>query len=265
MSEIDTSIFLIVPCFNEEKRMDIEKFRKLLRQYENLEIVFVDDGSSDATPKIMSEFQKEFENATAIRLSENIGKANALRFGMNHVITLMNNNIESSWIGFTDSDAQISFVDVASALEKVWENSNVDEVHSVFATRPRSLETPRFRKIVGLLIARFLRLGFKMDLPEDSQCGLKFFRLNKLLEESIQQKFETKWFFELELCLRFIRASFYPKVLEIPLTSLGDSVDSKVRLSSVVSIMRELLHIKWLQLNILLGIYSLRSGKSCKD
>jgi dolichol-phosphate mannosyltransferase len=49
-------VLLVVPCFNEENRFDENYWKRLANLGENVEIVFVDDGSTDSTSKMLSDF-----------------------------------------------------------------------------------------------------------------------------------------------------------------------------------------------------------------
>ena len=66
------SISIIFPAFNEEKRLndcfqDIEKFLKNSK-IENLEFIFVDDGSLDNTPIMIKQFIENKNNFKLIKL-----------------------------------------------------------------------------------------------------------------------------------------------------------------------------------------------------
>ncbi len=85
------NIYYILPCFNEESVIPETARRlkeKLLAQKESgragqdSRIVFVDDGSSDNTWKLISKLHKEDPVVSGIRLSRNRGQQNALLAGM---------------------------------------------------------------------------------------------------------------------------------------------------------------------------------------
>jgi len=69
-------ISIVVPCLNEQEVLR-ETNRRLLAVLEQLplkfEIVYVDDGSSDATPDILREFQALDERIRVVRFSRNFG------------------------------------------------------------------------------------------------------------------------------------------------------------------------------------------------
>lgn len=80
-----TLVSLVVPVFNEEKAIpifltEISKNQQLATY--RLEIVFVNDGSSDQTEQLISELARQDERVIAINFSRNFGKEAALLAGL---------------------------------------------------------------------------------------------------------------------------------------------------------------------------------------
>jgi cellulose synthase/poly-beta-1,6-N-acetylglucosamine synthase-like glycosyltransferase/spore germination protein YaaH/peptidoglycan/xylan/chitin deacetylase (PgdA/CDA1 family) len=76
-------VSIIVPAFNEEVNA-VKSLHNLLQCiYPNFEIIFVDDGSSDATYRNV---KQAFEGNSAVKVftKQNGGKASALNFGIGH-------------------------------------------------------------------------------------------------------------------------------------------------------------------------------------
>ncbi len=80
-------ISLVVPCFNEEDTIqlfyDSVRNYTLLSEYE-IEIVFVNDGSSDGTESILDLLSVKDELVKVIHFSRNFGKEPALFAGLDH-------------------------------------------------------------------------------------------------------------------------------------------------------------------------------------
>ncbi len=84
-------LYIVVPCFNEEAALP-ETARRLLYRLEELQgagavgtdsrIVFVDDGSKDATWKTVMELHRQDRRFLGLKLSRNRGQQNALLAGL---------------------------------------------------------------------------------------------------------------------------------------------------------------------------------------
>jgi dolichol-phosphate mannosyltransferase len=77
----------VVPCANEQEVLH-ETNRRLVSLLESLpmdfEIVYVDDGSSDATPIILQELQAADDRLRVVRLSRNFGHQVAITAGLEY-------------------------------------------------------------------------------------------------------------------------------------------------------------------------------------
>ena len=79
----EPSVSVIVPAYNEEMVIEATLRSLLASDYENFEIIVVDDGSMDRTSEVVRE---KFGNEPRVRLftEPNAGKANALNFGLRY-------------------------------------------------------------------------------------------------------------------------------------------------------------------------------------
>lgn len=81
-------VSVLTPCFNGEKYV-YRYFDALLKQtYDNFEIIFVDDGSTDKTSEIVKEYIKWFEKRNVelkYIYQKNGGQAAAINNGLKHV------------------------------------------------------------------------------------------------------------------------------------------------------------------------------------
>ena len=78
-------ISIVVPVFNEEENLpelysELEKILKKLNK--SYEIIFVDDGSTDNSFKVLNEIKKKDRNVKIIKLRRNFGKSTALSIGL---------------------------------------------------------------------------------------------------------------------------------------------------------------------------------------
>lgn len=94
---------IIIPCYNEEET--IHPFLTATKEVENelsnelvFEYLFVNDGSKDATLKILREVSRDFDNVHYLSFSRNFGKEAALLAGLEHakgdLITMMDVDLQ---------------------------------------------------------------------------------------------------------------------------------------------------------------------------
>jgi glycosyltransferase involved in cell wall biosynthesis len=78
-------ISLVVPVFNEEDAIPVfyQAAKETLSEYD-LEIVFINDGSTDATEQIINALAKADPGVNAINFIRNFGKEPALLAGLEY-------------------------------------------------------------------------------------------------------------------------------------------------------------------------------------
>jgi len=77
-------ISIIIPVYNEVESLEIlhnEILAVASEHHLNLEILFVDDGSSDGSWKTIKKLSEKHSNTKGIRFRRNFGKAAALSAG----------------------------------------------------------------------------------------------------------------------------------------------------------------------------------------
>ena len=94
MSDAGKRICLVIPCYNEEQRLDIDEYRKFSGR---MKFLFVNDGSNDGTLSLLEKEASGF--ASVLNLEVNSGKAEAVRHGMMHLKTMPSFN-EIEFAGF---------------------------------------------------------------------------------------------------------------------------------------------------------------------
>ena len=140
-----TKLFLLVPCFNEEKALPItagalkgkmEELYKAEKISGDSRIVFIDDGSRDETPNIIKALNKESKLFTGIFLSRNKGHQNALLCGLHYAADKCDCAIS------LDCDLQ----DDINAIDKMLDsfNNGNDVVYGVRSSRKKDSFFKRF-------------------------------------------------------------------------------------------------------------------------
>src|SRR5436305_927555 len=91
---------VVVPCYNEEARLDVAAFRAFAAQNDDVSLLFVDDGSSDRTRDVLASLmQSEQGRFSILQLPENLGKAEAVRHGLRAACEQ-----RPTYVGFWDAD-----------------------------------------------------------------------------------------------------------------------------------------------------------------
>ncbi|TWH48278.1 glycosyltransferase family 2 protein [Sporomusa sp. KB1] len=87
MGVINTLISIVVPVYNEQENID-NFYSEVVKHMEQLaycfEIIFVDDGSSDATPLILERLATGDKRVRALIMARNFGHQVALTCGLDH-------------------------------------------------------------------------------------------------------------------------------------------------------------------------------------
>ena len=79
------SVSLIIPCYNEEESIPLflETIRPIAdREPYRFEFIFINDGSSDATPEVLRAEHAKDRRVKIINLSRNFGKEHAMAAGV---------------------------------------------------------------------------------------------------------------------------------------------------------------------------------------
>lgn len=137
MRNPDYKVALIVPVYNEHET--VETFvktvnEKLAPELEHIEIVFIDDGSSDNTVELIEKLQENDKKISLIRLSRNFGKEAAMSAALDLV--------QSDAIVPIDVDLQDPPELVLNFI-RIWRDEGIDTVYGVRKDRSSDTSTKR--------------------------------------------------------------------------------------------------------------------------
>jgi dolichyl-phosphate beta-glucosyltransferase len=246
-NKIDCNVSVVVPCYNEAKRLDRLRFRAYLTKAASVRLVFVDDGSKDETVKVLEEICSGFEDRTCIvRCAVNGGKAEAVRFGLLHVLREYN----QEFVGFWDADLATPLNAIDCFLEVFNAHPKID---MVFGSRVKLLgrnvkRDPR-RHYIGRVFATVVSSILLLPIY-DTQCGAKLFRVSSGIESLLKDPFISKWVFDVEILARYRRAygndprELEQMIYEYPLDSWEDVAGSKLRPSDFLTAFVDILKIR---------------------
>ena len=234
---------IVVPCYNEMDRIQLSEFNKFLNANDSVHIFFVNDGSTDGTQQVLADFVKNNpERSQVINLSENHGKAEAVRQGINTMLKAS----KYQFVGYWDADLATPLTEIKIFLEKFQTNN---ELNAVCGSRMRRLGSSIRRSIYRHYFGRVFAtiVSNILNIPVyDTQCGAKIFRV-EFAKMIFSDYFLSRWFFDVELFARSIelfgRKKTIESIFEMPLTQWHDQGLSKVSWLSMFQTPFELLRI----------------------
>jgi dolichyl-phosphate beta-glucosyltransferase len=225
---------MVVPCYNEQERLQLSEFSRFFKKDKTTFFCFVDDGSTDGTKKIIADFaNKHPERVQAVFLSCNQGKAEAVRQG---VKTLLKTH-KFKFVGYWDADLATPLSTIIEFIEKLQSNRALVAVCGSRILRlGADIRRSVFRHYLGRIFATVA--SNILNIPVyDTQCGAKLFSAEHA-EYIFSEHFISRWFFDIELFARSIelmgREKTVNTIYELPLSKWHDVGKSKVTWGSII-------------------------------
>ncbi|MFA7405238.1 MAG: glycosyltransferase [Pelobacteraceae bacterium] len=228
---------IIVPCYNEATRLNPETFLCALKTEPNLSFLFVDDGSTDDTLKIIKTIkEKNLSQVEVLNLEFNSGKAEAVRRGMQMALEGQFENV-----GYWDADLATP-LDAITSLSHMLEDVEVDIViGSRVCLLGRRIKRRAIRHYLGRIFATFASLLLGITIY-DTQCGAKIFKNTDILRQVFEKPFKVNWTFDVELLARLLILNGTSPVesstrwAEFPLDEWIDVKGSKIKAMTYLQI-----------------------------
>ena len=233
------TLSLVIPCYNESARLNIAPFLHALEQIPSLTLIFVDDGSTDATAETLAFLSRESPSIQTLYLPKNGGKAEAVRAGINWALS----HTSCEAVGFWDADLATPLEELPRFITELERDPSRELVIGarwphlgahIDRTPLRSLSS----KVMKLLI--HWALGVNVY---DTQCGAKLFR-RATAQELFSKPFISRWLFDVELLIRLGPTRLKHHAIEIPLSNWIDQPGSKLRSIELPHLLHDLLKIR---------------------
>mgnify|MGYP001379152762 CR=1 FL=1 len=215
------NITIIIPCFNEEKRLKYKDFIDFSNN-NKINFFFINDGSSDGTKEVIEKILSKTQNNSLLNLDYNVGKAEAIRIGMLKAIKKFDSNI----FGYWDADLATPLSEIIYLLKYFKTDETVMVFGSRFKRLGNNIQRNAIRHYFGRIIATFISMILNMGVY-DTQCGAKIIN-KKFIKEIFTQPFYTKWLFDVEIFFRIKQFTKEKKIIEIPLNTWSDIANSKI-------------------------------------
>lgn len=236
-------MILVVPAYNEEARLDRAAFLRFLDSAPDAGLLFVNDGSTDATGALLREMAEGNDRITVMSLDRNRGKAEAVRQGVLTALTM-----RPELIGYWDADLATPLPAAISLREELrrW-----PETVLVMGSRVRLLGRTIARRTGRHYLGRVFATAVSLVLGVavyDTQCGAKLFRASPEMKACFDRPFGSRWIFDVELLGRVLdRAAGSARadelVREFPLAEWSDKSGSRLSISDFARAPLELLRI----------------------
>lgn len=233
---------IVIPCYNEASRLKKEVFLSFFETNDEVDFLFVNDGSSDDTLMRLQEFSAESPRVHYLDLQSNGGKAEAVRQGMIYA----EQHFESEYIGFWDADLATPLFEIRNFMLQM-ELGNFDMVTGLRLLRlGAKVRRKRSRHLLGRVFATVASTLIKLPVY-DTQCGAKLYK-RKIVPVLFSKPFITKWLFDVEILFRYKKEfgsdAAINLVYEYPVMEWADVDGSQLKMRDFIKAPYELYKIK---------------------
>lgn len=204
------SITIIFPVLNERLRLQkgIDSIEKYLKsKIENpVNILIMDNGSTDETPEIGIKLENEYSNVKYIQLQER-GVGVAFREGIKRN--------QSDIVGYMDIDLSCGVDAFGQMIECFQEDEGLDYVNGTrFARNAKTKGRKWYRQVTSYGLIACLKAFFHMKVS-DALAGFTFVKKEKAENLIRKCSDDNGWFYTVEFVLRAERLNY--KVYDLPL------------------------------------------------
>jgi dolichol-phosphate mannosyltransferase len=160
---------VVIPVRNEQDNILplLEEIHAALDGKADFEVVYVDDGSTDATPQRLADGQARFPRLRVLAHRESCGQSTALLTGVRAA--------RGEWVATLDGDGQNDPADIPKLMA-----ARADGLAMIAGYRKSRRDT--WIKRISSRIANGVRSSLLGDATPDTGCGLKLFRRATFLE-----------------------------------------------------------------------------------
>ncbi len=168
------SLSVVVPVKNEQDNVEplVREIAAALNGRAGFEIIYVNDGSTDATQARLDALKTEFPMLRVIRHRASCGQSRAVTSGVRAA--------RHAWIATLDGDGQNDPADIPALLDTLTDPAQPANLDLLAGWRARRNDT--FIRRLSSKIANGVRSRMLRDNTPDTGCGLKLFARETFLE-----------------------------------------------------------------------------------
>ena len=170
------SLSLVIPFLNEEENM--QSLCEVLDNFAadkpyKISAIFVDDGSTDMSIKILEKFTFHNVQATLIRLSKNYGSHNAMRAGVSV------SDSHYTMFYYADQPEPVEFIDILY--------QKIEEGYDYVGVVKGSVEVNSSERLFSRLFILLMRKFASIDIPTGGVSNLMF---NHKIRDNLNKNME---------------------------------------------------------------------------
>lgn len=199
---------VVIPCYNEAKRAPPFLDQLLLYNNKKWEFIFVDDGSSDGTLRLIKSY--DFFNRIIITYKKNRGKGYAVKKGVKKA--------KGNFIIFIDADGSIHPSQIKKMLVYL---KKYDFVSGSRALQESQIIITFFRLFVGKMFNNYVKLLYNVPI-DDNLCGFKGFK-KEVAKKLFSDLISKRWIFDVELFYKLKKEKYSMLIIPIKWSHRGDS------------------------------------------
>jgi len=219
---------IIIPAYNEEGKVakTIKNAYETLGKFIDLEIIAVNDGSTDNTENELNSLTKRYKALKIVSYKKNRGKGHAIKQGSKFVT--------GDYVAFLDADGDISPRHLIKFVE-VADKTNADIISGSKYHPLASNNFPFSRKFLSRGYNLLVKLLFNLPVT-DTQAGIKLFKTSAL--EKLAKRMVVKRFaFDLELLV--IANKLGMKIIEVPVRINFSRLKSRIGAKDIKNIIQD--------------------------
>jgi glycosyltransferase involved in cell wall biosynthesis len=249
MSQTAPELSIIIPAYNEEERLGraLARIRDYFANHAvgpgGIEILVVDDGSTDGTAKIAQDWARQMSSLRLVSNGENRGKGYSVRHGMLEA--------RGRIAIFTDADLSSPIEESEKLLAAIEAGNDVAIGSRAIDRSLIAVHQSRFREIAGIIFNGFVRLFTGLPI-HDTQCGFKAFVRERCKIVFEQQRIE-RFGFDPEVL--FLARRHGLRTAEVPIRWAHDPATKVHVFRDSLLMFGDLAYIRW---NWMLGRYPVK-------
>lgn len=209
-------IYIVVPCYNEEAVLPwsinhLQTLTERLKQEEEVEVrlLFVDDGSRDGTWKLITDYARQYQNVSGLKLSHNEGHQNALWAGLEQTVGKCDAAVS------IDADLQDDETAIIEMARQVKTGKDI-----VYGVRKRRDTDTAFKRVSAQLFYRLMKqvdketvfnhADFRMMTSRAIEALMQYSERNLFLRGVVRQLGFNEGFVYYDRTARVAGESKYP-------------------------------------------------------